>query len=101
MAGTFEKQRQAALGAAQQMARLGLVAGSSGNVSVRLEDPSGEERYLITPAGLPYERMTAADLVLVNGELQRRDGTTNVIAEAISLLRVPRSLTAPPAHNFG
>ena len=70
MAGIFEKERLSLLAAAQEMARLGLVARSSGNVSVRLDDPSGEERYLITPAGVPYGRMTAADLVLVNGELE-------------------------------
>ena len=42
----------------QEMLRLGLVSGSSGNVSVR----EGELVH-ITPAGLPYEQMTAADVV--------------------------------------
>jgi DNA polymerase III alpha subunit len=51
-----------------------------------------------------YERyrslVRAAPFVLVSGELQRRDGTTNLIAQRLSTLRAPRSLTAPPAHSF-
>jgi L-fuculose-phosphate aldolase len=43
---------------AREMLRLGLVAGTSGNVSGR-----AGERIEITPSGLPYEQMTEADLV--------------------------------------
>lgn len=46
------------LASAREMARLGLVAGSSGNVSAREGD-----LVHITPAGLPYPAMTEADLV--------------------------------------
>jgi L-fuculose-phosphate aldolase len=44
--------------AAREMLRLGLVAGSSGNVSAREGD-----RIHITPAALPYHEMTEADVV--------------------------------------
>jgi L-fuculose-phosphate aldolase len=44
--------------AAREMLRLGLVAGSSGNVSAREGD-----LIHITPAGLPYEEMGESDLV--------------------------------------
>jgi L-fuculose-phosphate aldolase len=50
--------RAEVVAAAQAMARLGLVAGSSGNVSAREGD-----RIHITPAGLPYDEMTDADVV--------------------------------------
>jgi L-fuculose-phosphate aldolase len=43
---------------AQAMLRLGLVAGTSGNLSAREGD-----LVHITPAGLPYPEMTADDLV--------------------------------------
>jgi len=43
---------------AQEMLRLGLVAGSSGNVSAREDD-----RVHITPAGLPYGEMGEDDVV--------------------------------------
>jgi L-fuculose-phosphate aldolase len=44
--------------AAQEMLRLGLVSGTSGNVSAR-----DGESILITPAAMPYEQMTDDDLV--------------------------------------
>jgi L-fuculose-phosphate aldolase len=44
---------------AREMLRLGLVAGTSGNLSGR----AGGELIEITPSGLPYEEMTEADLV--------------------------------------
>ena len=43
---------------AREMLRLGLVAGTSGNVSGR-----AGERIEITPSALPYEHMTETDLV--------------------------------------
>lgn len=51
--------------AAREMLRLGLVAGSSGNVSARDGD-----RIHITPAALAYDEMTQADVVVLD-----RDGT--------------------------
>jgi L-fuculose-phosphate aldolase len=47
------------------MLRLGLVTGTSGNVSAR-----DGARLLITPSALPYEQMTEDDLVALD-----RDGT--------------------------
>ncbi|MGH2763592.1 MAG: class II aldolase/adducin family protein [Thermoleophilaceae bacterium] len=50
--------RAEVVAAAREMLRLGLVAGSSGNVSAR-----EGERVHITPAGLPYADMEEGDLV--------------------------------------
>jgi len=51
-----------------------------------------------------YERyrslVRAEPFVLVRGELQRRDGTTNVTAQRLSAVRAPRSLIAPPPYSF-
>ena len=47
--------------AAQAMRELGLVAGSSGNLSARDGDS-----ILITPAGLPYPELTEDDLVTLS-----------------------------------
>jgi L-fuculose-phosphate aldolase len=49
--------------AAREMLRLGLVAGTAGNVSVR----SGGG-MLITPARLPYEEMTKDDVVALGAD---------------------------------
>ena len=46
------------IAAAREMLRLGLVAGTSGNVSGR-----AGERIEITPSALPYDHMTETDLV--------------------------------------
>ena len=56
--------------AVMEMERRGLVAGSSGNASVRLAPVDTGERYLITPAGLPYEHMKPADLVEVDENIE-------------------------------
>jgi L-fuculose-phosphate aldolase len=47
--------------AAQAMRELGLVAGSSGNLSARDGDS-----ILITPSGVPYPELTADDLVALS-----------------------------------
>ncbi len=54
--------REAVLAAARGMLDRGLTSGTSGNVSARL--PGG--RVVITPSALPYDQMTAADLVLLD-----------------------------------
>jgi L-fuculose-phosphate aldolase len=57
--------RAGVVDAAREMLRLGLVSGTSGNVSTR-----DGESILITPAATPYEQMTEEDLVELtpNGE---------------------------------
>ncbi len=46
------------------MSAAGLVTGTWGNISARVPD---EPYYLITPSGIPYERIKKQDLVLVDG----------------------------------
>jgi L-fuculose-phosphate aldolase len=55
--------RRAVLDAAQAMSRTGLSPGRSGNVSMRWRDG-----LLITPSGMAYADMTAADIVAVDPE---------------------------------
>ena len=63
--------RSAVVETAREMLRLGLVAGSSGNVSAR-----EAEGILITPARLAYERMREDDLVALGpgGEVAENGG---------------------------
>lgn len=63
--------RSAVVEAAREMLRLGLVSGTSGNVSARDGDS-----VLITPAARPYEQMTEDDLVAIDpgGEPIEGDG---------------------------
>ena len=75
---------------------------AKGFVFMLLEDESGMANVVVKPQ--LYERyrslVRAAPFVLVSGELQQRDGTTNLIAQRLSMVRAPRSLTAPPPHSF-
>lgn len=50
--------RQSVVAAARSMSDLGLNQGTAGNVSVRWEDG-----LLVTPSGMPYDRMGADDVV--------------------------------------
>jgi L-fuculose-phosphate aldolase len=53
--------RAEVVAAGREMLRLGLVSGTSGNVSAR-----EAERVHITPAGLPYEEMEEEDVVTLS-----------------------------------
>ena len=57
-------QRQAVVDTAQEMSRLGLVAGYSGNVSLRL--PGSPPRFAITPSQRPYHSLTWQDILVIN-----------------------------------
>ncbi|HEY7454565.1 MAG TPA: class II aldolase/adducin family protein [Thermoleophilaceae bacterium] len=54
---------------AREMLRLGLVSGTQGNVSAR-----DGEVVLITPAGMPYEDMSADDVVAIDSSGEPLDG---------------------------
>jgi L-fuculose-phosphate aldolase len=67
-----QKLRQELIETALEMNRCGINRGTSGNLSVRSGDG-----MLITPSGLPYDRLTAADIVYVeagDGAPPRFDG---------------------------
>ena len=70
---SWKAERQAVVETAQEMWRLGLVAGSSGNVSLRLSaDPP---LFAITPSQRPYASLRWEDVALVDqgGDLVQGD----------------------------
>jgi error-prone DNA polymerase len=75
---------------------------AKGLVFMLLEDEFGMANVVVKPQ--LYQRyrslVRAEPFVLVRGELQRRDGTTNVIAQRFTPLRVA-GVAPPDAHNFG
>ena len=75
---------------------------AKGFVFLVLEDEFGLVNVVVKPD--LYERARALvrtePFVIVRGELQRRDGTVNVLAESFRALETADSL-APEAHNFG
>lgn len=83
----WEQERQDMLDTMLSLDRLGMVSGSSGNASVKLSRTRGtrdenegpersnpEQLYLVTPAGVSYDRMEAADMVVVNHDLETIGG---------------------------
>jgi L-fuculose-phosphate aldolase len=61
--------REAVVAAGREMLRLGLVSGTQGNVSAR-----DGESILITPAAMPYEDMSAEDVVAIDSAGAPVDG---------------------------
>ncbi|MGW7267707.1 class II aldolase/adducin family protein [Streptomyces sp. NPDC054842] len=67
----------------------GLVVGTSGNVSVRVGDT-----VLVTPSGVPYDRLTPADLVAVTLDGRRVRGALPPTSELPMHLAVYRATDA-------
>ena len=39
--------------------------------------------------------------VIIEGELQRKEGTINLLAQRFEKLPIPHAMEAPESHNFG
>lgn len=71
---TFDLQaaREEILAYCLRSMEYGLNFNTQGNISVRV--PGTEDRFLITPTDLEYDRMSPADIVLVNDRYEVLDG---------------------------
>jgi L-fuculose-phosphate aldolase len=65
----------------------GFLAGSDGNISLRMED----NRILITPAGKPKGRLDPTDLLVLNPDGQRLEGCGSPTTEMAMHLAVYRA----------
>jgi L-fuculose-phosphate aldolase len=70
----WHSEKKAVLEAAQQMAQKGLVVGTSGNVSMRLKDPSGRELLAITPNARYYDLLNVDDIVVADFDGENVEG---------------------------
>jgi len=70
----WENQKQEVLEAAQRMAHKGLVTGTSGNVSLRINEDAGGVLIAVTPSSRDYESMTVDDIVVVDIEGKKVEG---------------------------
>ncbi len=62
MATFIENAPETIVAAAQELLEKGLVEGTSGNISARMEDGN----IAVTPSSLDYRIMTPADIVIVD-----------------------------------
>lgn len=63
---TLQGAREQLLVISLQLCSLGLNRGTSGNVSVRALNDSGQSGFLITPSGMAVDKMMPADMVWMN-----------------------------------
>ncbi len=85
---SWEKERQAVVDAAQKMLNLGLVAATSGNVSVYLGEENDSRLLAITPMSMPYQGMKADDTVVINFEGDVIEGNGNPSSESMTHIAV-------------
>ena len=84
----WESERTIVVEAAQHLLRLGLVAATSGNVSMRLEGGGEEGLIAITPTSMDYEKMTAEDIVVVDYDVDVVEGETVPSSESLTHVAV-------------
>ncbi len=63
MSQTLQSAREQLLAISHQLCSLGLNRGTSGNVSVRVNNEAGQAGLLITPSGMAADKMTPSDMV--------------------------------------
>lgn len=77
----WNSEKKAVLEAAQQMAQMGLVVGTSGNVSMRLGEHSGRELLAITPNARYYDTLDVDDIVVADFEGDNVEGELAISIE--------------------
>ena len=87
MKSMWAAEKRAVVEAAREIASLGLVAGSSGNVSLRLQ-PAERDRELlaITPLGKPWSDLQDEDIVIVDFDIEPVEG--DLVPSSETLLHV-------------
>ncbi len=65
------------------MAALGLVAGTSGNVSLRIPSGDSIDLMAVTPSGRPYDSLKADDIVIVDQDIEPVEGDLVPSSESI------------------
>ncbi|WP_354527538.1 class II aldolase/adducin family protein [Nakamurella sp. UYEF19] len=81
-------ERQEVVEACQYLSDNGLVVGTAGNVSIRVDD-----RVVISPSGVNYQGMTAADVVVVSMDGTSLDGGLKPSSELPLHLAIYRGTT--------
>ncbi len=84
----WESERTVVVQAAQLLLRRGLVAATSGNVSLRLEGDAEEGLIAITPTSMDYETMTPGDIVVIDYDVDVIEGDTVPSSESLTHVAV-------------
>ena len=91
----LEKERRDVVETCLFMQNNGLIVGTAGNVSIRVDD-----KVAISPSGVPYETMTPEDVVVFSMDGERVDGILEPSSELPLHLSVYRETAAKAiTHN--
>ncbi|WP_338695155.1 class II aldolase/adducin family protein [Streptomyces sp. Q6] len=90
LAQSLDRAWQELVATARRTVADGLVVGTSGNVSVRV----GEDIVLVTPSGVPYERLGPRDVVAVDLDGTRHAGSLAPTSELPMHLAIYRNTDA-------
>lgn len=84
MSNDWHAAKQEIASYSRKMAEVGLVAGTSGNISVRLPTlHDSREIFAITPSGIPYEEMPASEIVVVDHDMETIEGELPPSSESL------------------
>ena len=96
MTSTWRQHKQDVADTARRMADLGLVVGTAGNVSARVQRDSGDDLMAVTPTGVPYSGMTEADIVIADFDVDLVEGELPPSSESVLHVGVYRA--RPDVH---
>ena len=88
--GRWDAARAEVLEACRRIVAAGLVSGASGNVSRRLREPDGEF-VAITPTRIPYSRLRAEDVLVIDFEAEPVEGEGVPSSETLTHLAAYRA----------
>ena len=87
MRSVWEDARREVISVCEQIFRAGLVSGSSGNVSKRIS----KDQIAITPTSVPYARLRAEDILIIDYEGDPLDSDGVPSSEKLLHLAIYRS----------
>jgi L-fuculose-phosphate aldolase len=79
----WNAEKKIVLDTARQMAQMGLVVGTSGNVSMRLGEHNGRELMAITPNARYYDTIDVDDIVVADFEGENVEGELKISIEKL------------------
>ena len=90
MSSRWQAEKRAVAEAYRRLGELGLTAGSSGNVSVRLDTSNSDGLVAITPSGRSCEDLGEEDVVVVDFDVEQVEGDLVPSSETLLHLEVYR-----------
>ena len=91
MNSRWQAEKSAVASVARQLLELGLVTGSSGNVSWRLGSSGGAELMAITPTGRPHADLKDEDIALVDFDIEPVEGDLAPSSESLMHVAIYRA----------